>query len=390
MGLPKVNIIHVGGKLGRTKPTKDAMTGFLLSGTAVTGGIGLSDPKQIFDLAGMTALGITTSNNPLAVKEITAFYNRVGEGAALWIMLFSNATTLADACLKTNNIAKKLLDAAGGLIRIFGVNKTLPTGYTMSNDECIDADVLQAKLNLQALYADHTTAHKPFVSLLPGLGFDKTKISDLHDCSTDPTFAVGIVLWADEVSGKPAVGHTLGSLAALPVQRNIGRVLNGDIGLLTAYYPDGTPIEELEAEWGNIYDKAYISLRVIYGKSGFYFTDDRTCVANDNDFNSLSKNRTINKAHTIAYDVQSNWINDDIDTDDNGGIPAAMVGSFQSEVERSMRTLMKGEVSAANAYIDPAQDILGTDEMDVVLKVRPKGQLKDIETQLSFDNPFAA
>lgn len=391
MALPNVNISTLGGQLGRTKPTADSLAGLLLSGVAVDGSghIGLSDPKQIFDLTGLADLGITVDNNPLAFNEVTSFYNKAGAGAELWIMLFSDTTTLADACLKTNNIVRKLLDAAEGKIRILGVNKALPDGYEMSNDECIDADVLQAKLNLQATIAEYRAAHKPLRALLPGLGFDKTKLGSLHDCQEDTTEAVGIVMWSESESGQPAVGFTLGKAASLPVQRNLGRVKDGDIGLLQAYYPDGTPITDLESAWGNIHDKGYISLRKIYGKSGFFFTDDLTCVSQDSDFNSFSRGRTIDKAHVISYGVLSNEINDDVDVTDDGKIPPALIGYYQANIENALNTQMKGNISKASAYIDPNQDILGTDTMNVSIKVRPKGQMKDIEATLSFDNPFS-
>jgi hypothetical protein len=346
MGLPNVNITHVGGQLGRTKPTNDALSGLILSGAA-EGTVALSDPKQIFDLTGLAALGITAANNPLAVKEITAFYNKVGEGAELWIMLISDATSLSDVCLKTNNIARKILDEANGKIRLLGINRTLPDGYSLSNDECIDDDILQAKLNLQELILEYRAAHKPFRGLLPGLGFDKTLIADLHDLQEDTDNAVAIVLWSDEESGKPAVGHTLGKAASVPVQRNIGRVKDGDEGLLAAYYPDGTPIKDLESNWGSIYDKGYLSLRKIYGRSGFFFTDDRTATSVTDDFCGLSKGRVMDKAHVISYGVLSGEINDDVDTNDDGTLPASLIGYYQSEIEKALRTQMKGEVSAA-------------------------------------------
>ncbi len=389
-GLPKVNINQIGGKLGRTKPTNDALAGMVLSGAAVGDTIALSEPKLILDLAGMDALGITEDNNPLAFHEITAFYNRVGEGAELWIMLVSPATNVADICLKTNDIARKLLDAADGKIRIFGVNRLLPDGYSLSNDECIDDDILQAKINLQELILQYRAAHKPFRGLLPGLGFDKDLIADLHDCQEDTHNAVAVVMWSDSESGQPAVGHTLGSLAALPVQRNIGRVKNGDVGLLAAYYPDGTPIKDLEAYWDAIYDKGYISLRKIYGRSGFFFTDDRTCCSISDDFCRISRGRTIDKADVLTYGVLSGELLDDVDTDDNGQIPASLIGSYQSEVEKAISAQMKGEISAVTAYIDPAQDFLGTDTMEISLKIRPKGLLADIEVDLSYENPFQA
>ena len=51
-------------------------------------------------------------------------------------------------------------------------------------------------------------------------------------------------------------------------------------------------------------------------------------------------------------------------------------------------TNMEGEISGFTAYIDPNQDLISTNVLKVQAKVVPTALLKEINVDLSFDNPF--
>lgn len=386
-GRPTIKINHLNGQLGRITPVKDGVAGLILSGTAVSG-MALTTPKQIFSLTAAEDLGITSTNNPFAHGEISDFYKKAGTGAELWLMFIADTTLLADVCNKNNNIARKLLDAADGTIRLLGINRKLPTGYTMTNTACVDTDILQAITNLHELITEYRTAHKPLRAILPHLGFSKTLTGALHNFRQNTNNTVGIVSWSAYTTGQPAIAHTLGKLASIPVQRNLGRVKDGDEGVLNAYFPDGTPVKELEAGWDSLYDKGLIFLVKHYSRSGFFFVDDSTCAALEDDYSQLSNGRTIDKAHVLAYNALSNELLDEVEINDDGTLPASVTGYYQSEVENAIRSQMKNEISGATAYVNPNQNVLGTNKLSLTIKVRPKGQIKDIEADLSFDNPL--
>lgn len=388
-GRPTIKINHLNGELGRITATKDGVAGLILSGVAVTN-MALTVPKQIFSLTAAEDLGITVSNNPFAYGEISDFYKKAGTGAELWIMFIADTTLLADVCNKNNNIARKLLDAADGTIRLLGINRKLPSGYTMVNTACVDADVLQAKINLHELITEYRVAHKPLRAILPHLGFSKTLTGSLHNFRQDTHNTVAIISWSAYTTGQPAIAHTLAKLTTIPVQRNLGRVKDGDEGVLEAYFTDGTPVKELEAQWDALYDKGLIFLVKHYSRSGFFFVDDSTCAPLEDDYSQISNGRTIDKAHVLAYNVLSLELLDEVEIDGDGKLPASVTGYFQSEVENAIRSQMKNEISSASAFVDPNQNVLGTNLLNLRIKVRPKGQLKDIEADLSFDNPFNA
>jgi hypothetical protein len=116
--------------------------------------------------------------------------------------------------------------------------------------------------------------------------------------------------------------------------------------------------------------------------------DDSTCAPLEDDYSQLSNGRTIDKAHVLAYNVLSNELLDEVEINDDGTLPASVTGYFQNEVENAIRAQMKNEISGVSAYVDPNQNVLSTSALNLRIKVRPKGQLKDIEADLSFDNPF--
>lgn len=390
MPLPRITITLANGGLGRVVPVNDATAGLLLSGAAVTDKIQLSDPRQIFSLQDMADLGITEENNPLAFKEITAFYAMYSEGAELWIMLVSDATSMSDMCDKTKTILPKLLDAADGMIRILGVNRIPAEGYEAVITDGLDADVLQAVMNLDAARIEYTAKFMPFRAVIGCLGFLKANVSTLHNFRQNSNPGVGPVLGSDD-GQTPAVGMVLGRLASIPVQRNIGRVKSGDVGLLNAFYPDGTTVKELENAGDNIHDKGYIFFRKFVRRSGFYFNDDPTAAPNSDDYSSLSRGRTIDKAIVIANDTYTEELLDDVEVDPNTGyLPPALTGHFQGVIENAIKIEMAGEISGVSVYVEPKQNLLSTDKVAVRLRIIPKGQIKAIDVDLGFYNPLTA
>lgn len=391
MPLPNVNISIANGQLGRVATTDDAVAGLILSGTA-TEELTLNTAKQLFSFSGLTDLGVTEVNNPLAYKDVKAFYNQAGEGAELWIMLISDAVLLDDICDETEAYVKKLLDAASGRIRILGINRTPPEEYVPIIEEGLDADVLDGLAKLETMAGHYGAAYKPFRALLPGLGFAEATVAVLKDLKEGTDNHVAILLGSDTEEGSVAIGLALGRLAAIPVQRKIARVKDGDVGLTAAFFPDGTPTAELEDNWGSIHDKGFVFFRKIYGKSGFFFTDDPTATADTDDFCYIARGRVIDKAMVLAYKTFVEELNDDepdIDPD-TGKLSPAMIASWNTNIEQTLGINMtaKKEITKATSFIDPNQNFLATDEILVVLSIIPRGYAKFIKITLGLSNPY--
>ncbi len=391
MSLPNVNITIANGQLGRVITVDDSVAGLVLSGTA-TAQLGLSEAVQLFSFTQLTDMGVTQVNNPLAYKEVKAFYEQVGEGAELWLMLVSDAVLFADISDETENYAKKLLDAAQGRIRLLGINRIPADGYTPIITEGLDSDVITALTNLETMAGHYAAAYKPFRALLPGQGFVKTAVATLKNLKQGTKNHVAIVLGSDtEEDGGVAIGLTLGRLAKIPVQRSIARVKDGDVGLDAAYFPDGTPTQDLEASWDSIHDKGFIFFRRIYGKSGFFFTDDPTATADTDDYSSIARGRVIDKALVISYKTFIEELNDEIPINEvSGKVSPALIASWETYIEQALGINMtaKGEIVKAACAIDPNQNVLSTDKLYAKIMITPVGYAKTIEITLGLSNPY--
>lgn len=49
---------------------------------------------------------------------------------------------------------------------------------------------------------------------------------------------------------------------------------------------------------------------------------------------------------------------------------------------------MEGEISGFNAYVDPKQDLISTNVLKIQAKIIPTALLKEINVDLSFNNPY--
>lgn len=386
MTLPSVDISLANGRMGAVAAVMDGVAGLALSGTAVADNIGLNDPKQIFSFADMIALGITEANNEFAWNEIKRFYEVAGDGAELWIVLFSDASVLADICENVDtSTVYKLLDAAQGRIRLVAVNRKAPLGYTPTVTTGIDQDVVTAITNLHATLEAFAANYMPARALLPGHAWDGDTAT-LIDLRANATNRVGVVLAAENADGDAAIARSLGRLAAIEVHRNIGRVKDGAVAL-EAYMTDGSTSVSHKSKWDVLHEKGFIFLRTYQGKNGFFYNDDPVSAPVTDDYSQLAQGRVIDKAIVIAYSTYVNELLDNVEVDDVGKIAASVCKYFESIIENAVNANMVNQISNFSAFVDPAQNVLSTSQMTVVLEIVPVGTLRKIVVELGFSNP---
>ncbi len=160
MGLPKITFIIATTGLGLLTADIQKIPGLVITGTTVAGKITIGESKQIFSLEDAENNGITEADNPFAYKHVKAFYNYAGTNAELWVMLTSDATITSVMADKNENIAKKLINDAGGKIRVLGLIKESTGSETIENG--LDADVDVTAVKLQALADEFTDKYFPF------------------------------------------------------------------------------------------------------------------------------------------------------------------------------------------------------------------------------------
>ena len=383
MGLPKI-IFNINSRgLGLLTADIQKIPGLVITGTTVAGKIAIGESKQFFSLDEAIAAGITETDNPFAYKHVKAFYDYAGTNAELWLMLASDATLLSAMADKNGNIAKKLINDAGGKIRILGLLKESTGSETIANG--LDADVDLAATNLQALADEFTDKYFPFRGIISGNNFSGTP-ADLKDYATTELNSVSILLANTDGEAEASIGLALGRLASIPVQRKISRVKDGAVELQKAYFTDGETAESKASSWEAIANKNYIFFRNFVGLAGFYFSSDPTLTKPTDDFKSLTNGFVMDKAMIIAYNVLVENLADEIPVTPSGTIHPAIIKTWQNTVESNINGQMtsNGELSDCKCTIDEKQDVLTTGKLEVTIKLLPVGYAEYIEVNIGF------
>lgn len=224
-------------------------------------------------------------------------------------------------------------------------------------------------------------------------------LQDLRDAATGPNAnRVGIVLSADpdvsvlqaEYAGYANVGLVGGRMAAIPVQRSIGRVRDGKLPVTKAALSNGVDISQVsETDLVAIHDKGYIFMWKHIGIAGYYFNMDNAACPISDDYAYLSRGRTIDKAARLLRQVYLQDLLDEIEVDETGKLEVSVVKSFQALGKNTIETnmLADGEASGVDVYVDPNQLILVTDKLEMQLRITPMGVAKEIIVNLGFQNP---
>jgi hypothetical protein len=294
---------------------------------------------------------------------------------------------MADVVDKTEDTyAKKLLIAAQNKIRLLAVSRVPDGTYVPTITEGLDDDVFSAMNNAQLLGEELAADNKPIRTLLEGRAFDDTP-ANLKDLKTESNNRVAIMIGGSKNDGSCSIGTLLGRLAADPLRRNPGRVLSGSLALQQAFV-GSLDVDTSENQIGAIHDKGYISLRRHDGKAGYFFTDAPTATANTDDYSTLPPARVIDAAALIAFRTFDEFVLDEVEVDDNGYLSAAIVKSWESEIETAVLNEIGAEMSNFEPFINPRQNVLSVSDIAVQLEVTPVGYARSFTVELGFKNPF--
>lgn len=409
--MAKVIINKAGGALGRVSASTDGSAALLASGVAVDGKFVLGDILTLQSLADADAIGIDqaydTDNGVLLYQHIKNFYSEAPDGTTLRVMVCANTVTMAQMLAKDGDYAAKLLEAAGGDVRLLAVSRVpqaeyAPTHQWEGSNVEIDEDVIGAIAAGQLLADDMLDKNRPVNIFVEARDFQGTvaDLPDLRDGNTVSAHHVSAVLCANpDVSAThaayAAVGLALGRVAAISTSRNAGRVKDGAVSFIKAGISGGVSNSELsDAQLQSLSDKGYWVLRAYDGISGWRFFDDWTCIPNTSDWSCVSRCRPFDKAVRVAFLTYQTELLDDILVDpDTGKLNAAVTGSYQSKIENAINLSCKigqsdAELSGVSAYVDPEQNVLANDKVAIQLSIVPKGMTRAIVVDLSYSNPL--
>lgn len=385
--MASVNISIAEGQLGQVLQTEDGIVGMVMTGAA-EGGYTLGVPKLVTSMRDVDALGLSVNENGLAYQQIQDFYTMAGDGAQLYFMLVPDTMTVEDMADNTvAGSAKVLLDYAQGKIRVLGI---------MQDDNVIEATVdnginelcytAATKLNaLAAIYADY---QKPFRGIVGATSYNGVA-GDLNDLTAGDLKRVGVVLGSTTGDLEAALGLLLGSIANQPVQRKVSRVKNGSLPITKACIGEER-VEDIPGQAAAIAVKGFITFTVYPQNAGYYWQGDPMATATTDDYSALARGRVIDKAHIVAYKTYLTELDDEVPVDvATGKLAPEYIGYMKSKIENALNIGMRdrGEIVQATAYINPDQNVLSTNIIEIALGIVPYGYSTEINVTLGFTNP---
>jgi hypothetical protein len=392
------------GNLGRLPANQDGVAGKVFGPSAVApASASLNTPYLVRSLADVEALGITAAydvaNEVIVWHHLKEFYEEASGATPVWIIIFNG--TMA-AYFAVDGPADKLMNSSGGDIRLVGAAYTPAEGAVAETDGLADG-VIAAIAAAKTFVARQFAAHRPCRVLLEGYAIESvaTLTYDLRGTSGPLADAVGVVIGQtsgllpagmSDYNRYASIGRVLGRAARIAVHFNLGRVKDGPlVGVLSAGFSNASSISAATlAQLNTLNTLGYIFFRVITGKTGVYINDDHMATPISSDYSGLLRGRVIDKAARIAYDVYVNELNDDVELNEAGQLAIAVVKNLEGIIESAIGTQMAGEITSVEAYIDPAQNILANDRLDIELNIVPRGVAKNIRVTLGYANPANA
>lgn len=387
MSLPAVKVIVGNGGLGRTAITEDGVAGLIVTGKAVSGKLELNKPYTLTSTRDMVALGITAENNFLAYKDITAFYAAAGEGSELHLAVVAEATTLTSMCtLEPASPLCRLIDSAGGRIRLVGVNKIAPAEYTSEAAAGIDGDTVTAVSEAHKTAESYAKNIAPFRVFVAAPAFDETS-ETLFKPREAGSNRAAVVLASDDAVGKSAaVGMVLGRAAKAEPQQSLGRVKDGAIAA-KLWLTNGKSFAEMASLSATLHDAGYIIPISYPTKNGAYLNGNPMASSIEDDYSELNLGRVIDKAMIVAYNTYISEIMDNILISEDGTLAPGVCVSYSGMLENAVTASMNGQISSFNVSIDSKQNVLSSGVLEIQCKIVPLATLQQIVVNLAFENP---
>ena len=390
--LPRVRIIFGNGALIVPSLKDDGALGFITTGAPVTGTFALSTVYKLTKSDDLTGLGITDANNHGIYKLVKEFYaQQANEGVEVWLYAVSDTVTLTEMADVNNTYGKALIHGARKLRGII-FSRTPAVGYVPTVTSGLDSDCYTAITKAQELCEWATDVLKsPMFAIVEGRSYTGTP----HDLTNLTTLAKNRVACfiGDTASGSGScIGVLAGRIASSGIQRNVGRVRSGKLNIASAFV--GTTDVAL-IDVTDIHDKGFITLRTHVGRAGFFFSDDPLATGANDDYNTLLKRRTVDKAYRIAYNTLLDELLDDVPVTDAGTLTPTYCKSLETLVENDIISQMTNNGELGNdptkqddkgviCFVDHTQQIVPSGEWNVVLKIKPRGCNKYIDVLLGF------
>ena len=374
--LPGVYINLQNGNIGGTVASNDGLAGLTCTGKSVAGIIALNEPKQLFSIEDAEAMGIDEDNNPFAHRQISDFYAQAGKGSELWVCLKDETSTIAEM------VSDDILFTANGKIVLWGVVKE---NLSAGADGGLNDDLNQARLDMQTIANTYAEKNQDFMGFIGTSDFND--FSALQDFSTATTANVGLLNFSTSVGDKnAAMGFFLGWLAKRTVEQSIA-ILDEELPYSDICFTNGTLIDDNSDKFSLLHTRRYITGFLHNNREGYYFMDDLNTTSVTDDFSDIARVRVKNKLKRVLDFVATAFLHNKVAIDtDTGELQAGVTIYYKNTLETAVQNAMivggKDEISGVAVYVNPSQNILSTNDLNIEASFVFVGKAKRIKISL--------
>jgi hypothetical protein len=389
-----IRVYIVDGGLGREASGRDWYTGIIFQNSALPSGFtALERIKRIYSLAYAESLGITEDLFPVEHYHLSEFFRLSDKfDNSVWIDvgIYDIGTGLFDG-----SEIQLMQDNARGELRQVGVFLQDPfaTSFVTGADtvaESLNADGYPTSVYLAADFAslatptDLRSLNKKWVSTIIA-----------QDGNGD-----GNALFVSEGYSITALGAVLAGTAFAKVHERIGYVgkidFSGVTELQTLAICDGTLVEDLEDVQIDQFNNYGYTLMVYRRRDGSYiYTDAVTASDGNSDFKEQRFNRTMGKSKRRILEELAPLQNAPLYVNaKTGQLTEQTIQVFDAEVRAALGTLATnqeisidpdtGRIPKKSVSIDPNQNVLSTNKVNIGAKIVPVGSAGEIDVDLSF------
>ena len=391
MSLPKVSIEIASGGLGRTPSLLDGISALLITGSktkiASASDTLYSAPTALYAYADIKKLNLDTVGEQNVYAQVQDFYNQAGKGSQLWLMLVAKDRPFSELFAE-GGPCDTLASEAKGEIRLLGVSHAERTGSNLKSAVNGLKGNVHAAVPLAQGYATRMQAlAQPLQIILAGN--EVSSLTDLSSYSTGTNTHVSLLIGGKKKESKEtALGFTIGLLSRLPVQRSLARVKNGALSIAEATFSNGDRVESHSGQFESLHEKRYLFFRNYTGLAGYYIADDLNLNTETADTSNIATQRVLDKAIRLVRKIYVEEIAEEVLLED-GKLSRANIKYLEGKIENALNEAMtnRAEISTVEAFIDPEQNVLSTDRLDVSLSITPIGYTKKISIDIGLTNP---
>ena len=355
---------------------------FLNTGTPYT----LSNTGVIVATMGATPLTLGVySKRAIEWYHISEFFRLQPKGE-LYIAYYSSYDATNVSLVR---------DFSNGRIRQIGVNHDFSTAFATGQVSA-----------LQTVANESQTLYKPLSIILNPEISTVASLSALVDITGLNSKNVSVILGQD---GKgfgyklwKSCGKTIGSLGAV-----LGAVAFSSVSESIAWVSkfnmsDGTELDTImfgvnsagtnvfynnvaDAQLTALNNYGYVFLRKLIGITGTYNTPPTTATLNSNDYHFIYSNRTIDKATRVVRTSLLPLLSSPITLNSDGTMTEPTIATFISDASVNLDQMVRDtELSAFSVTIDPAQNVLATNNVTVAIALLPIGVADFITVNIGF------